>query len=359
VKVLPGGITSIDGLIISIDEARKRPGTMVAPGLIDIQINGGWGHDFTADPSSMWEVGARLPETGVTAFLPTIVSSPYATVEEAIEVLAAGPPAGYRGAIPIGLHVEGPWLSPRYSGAHEPEHLRSPDPGVARSWASSGVVRMVTIAPELENAFSTAETLTDAGVVVSAGHTAADFAVGSDALAGPWSAVTHLFNQMSPLHHRDPGMVGAALLSERPCLLIVDGFHIHPAVIDLAWRHLGPERTILVTDAMAAAGLGPGAYHLGNQEVVVGAGGPRIGEILAGSTLTMDRALANLGSYAKPGVAEAWAAATSTPAVALDMTERGRLEIGARADLVVLGPDLVVRQTFVGGDLVYDRDDRP
>jgi N-acetylglucosamine-6-phosphate deacetylase len=357
--VLPGGITAIDGLIVSIDEAQREPEMTVAPGLIDIQMNGGFGHDFTANPSSIWEAGARLPETGVTTFLPTIVTSPYETVEEAIEILATGPPAGYRGAVPVGLHVEGPWLSPQYSGAHDPDHLRHPDPGVARTWADSGVIRMVTIAPELEGAFETAEILAGAGVVVSAGHTAADFALGSKALAGPWSAVTHLFNQMSPFHHRDPGMVGAALLSNRPCLLIVDGLHNHPAATELAWGHLGPQRTILITDAMAAAGHGLGSYDLGGRQVEVGVDGPRIGQTLAGSTLTMDRAVVNLGSHAKTRIEQALIPATTTPAIALDLDDRGRLEIGARADLVALGPDLGVHQTFVGGEKVFESGEWP
>ena len=124
-----------------------------ATGFLDIQINGGWGHDFTADPSSIWAVGRRLPETGVTAFLPTIVSAPYEQVDAAIEVLRSQPPEGYGGADPLGLHIEGPWISPEWKGAHNPDHLRLPDVGVARRWADSGAVRMVTLAPELDGAF--------------------------------------------------------------------------------------------------------------------------------------------------------------------------------------------------------------
>ena len=134
-----------------------------ASGLIDIQINGGWGHDFTADPASIWEVGRHLPETGVTAFLPTIVSAPYEFVDAAIDVIQAGPPPGYVGADAVGLHIEGPWISEEWKGAHNPDHLRLPDPTVARRWAESGAVRMVTLAPELELAFETAGILSDSG----------------------------------------------------------------------------------------------------------------------------------------------------------------------------------------------------
>jgi len=284
-------------------------------GFIDIQINGGWGHDFTANPSSIWEVGRHLPETGVTAFLPTIVSAPYEFVDAAIEVMRGGPPEGYDGADPLGLHIEGPWISPEWKGAHNPDHLRLPDPDMARRWAKSGVVKMLTLAPELNGAFETAGILSDAGVTVSAGHSGADFETASRALDGPWSTVTHLFNQMSPFHHRSPGLVGAALLSNRPCGVIVDGIHVDPAAVRLAWELLGPERFVLVTDAMQATGLGEGIYILGDREVFVGPEGPRIGRsILAGSTLTMDQAVTNLHSWTTATVDQARSCASTNPA---------------------------------------------
>lgn len=316
-----------------------------AVGFVDIQVNGGWGHDFTADPSSIWAVGRRLPETGVTRFLPTIVSAPYPMIESAIDALAAGPPAGYVGADPIGLHIEGPWISPEWRGAHNPEHLRLPDRDVASEWASSGMVRMVTLAPELEQAFEVAEILDEAGVVVSAGHSGAGFDVAEAALTGPWSAVTHLFNQMSPFQHRSPGMVGAALLSERPCGVIVDGLHSDPASVRLAWERLGPDRFMLITDAMQATGLDAGSYLLGDREVVLGPDGPRIGSILAGSTLTMDRAVANLVEWAGASVDEALTSASITPA---------RL-IGSAGgdDVITLDDQLNIVETTIDGAVAF------
>jgi N-acetylglucosamine-6-phosphate deacetylase len=298
------------------------------PGYVEIQINGGWGHDFTANPKTIWAVGARLPETGVTSFLPTIVSAPYDTVGMAIEVLRAGPPSDYAGARVLGLHVEGPWISPDWKGAHSPDHLKPPDAAVARGWAATGVVRMVTMAPELDGAFEVAGILADAGVVVSAGHSGADFETAAQALRGPWSAVTHLFNQMSPFHHRAPGVVGAALLSDRPCGVIADGIHADPAAVRLAWSMLGPERLVLITDAMQATGLGEGIYLLGDREVLVGPDGPRVGRsILAGSTLTMDQAVVNLGSWtgATPDQARACASVNPARLLGLDL-EPGEAE---------------------------------
>lgn len=329
-------------------------GRHVAAGFIDLQVNGGWGHDFTSDPETIWRVGEILPRTGVTSFLPTIVSAPYPVVDEAIQVLTAGPPHGYRGAEPLGLHVEGPWISPQWRGAHDPRHLRPPDPETAARWASSGVVRMVTMAPELPGADEVAATLAEAGIVVSAGHSGADYETAAAALAGVWGAVTHLYNQMSQLRHREPGLVGAALDSERPCGIIVDGKHSHPAAVRIARGVLGPERLLLVTDSVAATGMGEGAYELGGRRLTAGERGVRDDEgALAGSTLTMDRAVANLVTMAGASEEDALASASATPALLLGLTDRGLLEPGRRADAVRLAPDLTVLETVIAGESVF------
>jgi N-acetylglucosamine-6-phosphate deacetylase len=329
---------------------------IIIPGLIDIQINGGWGIDFTGDPESIWEVGRRLPETGVTSFVPTFVTSPFDMTDWAIEVLKAGPPPGYVGADVLGGHIEGPWISSDWRGAHNPEYLSLPDMERAEHWAESGVVRMVTIAPELEGAAEIAAMLDAAGVVVAAGHTGASFETASSALQGSWSAVTHLFNQMSHFHHREPGMVGAALISNRPCGVIVDELHCHPGALQLAWKLLGPDRLILVTDAMQAAGLGAGTYLLGDREVTVGDTGPRTAEgKLAGSTLTMERAVANLMAWTDATFAQAVRCATSTPAALLKVNDRGAIRTGRRADMTVLDQALNVVMTIADGKLAYER----
>ena len=333
-------------------------GDMVTSGFIDLQVNGGWGHDLTAEPSSIWEVGRHLPATGVTTFLPTIVSAPYDVVDKAIEVLQGGPPAGYLGADPIGLHIEGPWISPEWKGAHNPDHLVLPDPDVAQRWADSGLVRMVTIAPELDRASDVAGILARGGVMVSAGHSGADFETGARALQGPWGAVTHLYNQMSPFHHRAPGLVGAALLSNRACGLIVDGIHSAPAAVRLAWDRLGPDRFTLVTDGMQATGLGEGIYVLGDREVMVGSDGPRISRtILAGSTLTMNQAVANLVAWTSATADQAVASASLVPAGSIGLVDRGSLGPGMRDDRVVLDSDLRIVETVVNGEVAYRAED--
>lgn len=330
-------------------------GLVVAPGFIDTHFHGALGFDFTANPESIWEVGEWLPSTGVTTFLPSLVSTTFPGYEASIDAIRTGPPVGYSGASPIGLHFEGPWLSPQWRGAHNPELLQDPDAQVALSWVESGLVAVVTIAPELKGAEEVAGILAGGGVNVSAGHTGSTYEMAARALNGPWNSVTHLYNQMSGFEHRSPGMVAAALNAVVPVELIADGLHSHPADLQLAWNVLGPGRTVLVTDAMQATGLGHGTFNLGGLEVTVSDDGPRLADgRLASSTLTMDQAVSNLVKWTSASVEEAILAATATPAARLGLTDRGSLDIGARADLVLLDEAGQVKLTLVGGDIIYE-----
>lgn len=349
----------IDAGVITEDtpggpEVVDADGLIVTPGLVDIQINGGFGHDFTQDPTTIWTVGERLPELGVTAFAPTIVTSPGEVTELALDVVANRRPNGYRGAEVLGLHFEGPWISPEMHGAHNPAHIADPDNHTAGRWADSGLVSIVTLAPEREGAHTVIETLRTAGVAVSIGHTAANFATATDALSSGATMVTHLFNQMTPLGHREPGVVGAALLAARHCLLIVDGLHIADGALEIAWQVLGEQRVILVTDAMAALGLGPGTYPLGDGPVTVGDNGPRTADgRLAGSVVTLPGAIANLTMSTSAGLPAALRCATTNPAVALGLVDHGDLRHGSRADVTLLDDDLRVVATLVGGERVH------
>lgn len=337
----------------SDDEVIDATGLIVSPGFIDIQINGGFGRDFTQDPTTIWEVGTRLTELGVTSFVPTIVTSPNEVTDKALGVVAHGPPADYAGAEVLGLHFEGPWISHEKHGAHNPDHIVDPDPEVAKRWADSGLVRIVTLAPEKPGAAEVARILTSAGVVVSIGHSNASYEVAREAFATNATLTTHLFNQMSPLGHREPGVVGAALLSNHPAILIVDQLHIADGALELAWRLLGSEQTVLVTDAMAALGLGPGTYPLGDGPVTVGEDGPRTEDgRLAGSVVTLPEAVANLAATTPSTVAEAILGATTNPARVLGLGDRGHLRTGGRADLVLLDTDLRPVNTLVNGQVL-------
>jgi N-acetylglucosamine-6-phosphate deacetylase len=348
-----GDVHFAEGVIVEApadDETIDAAGLIVSPGLVDIQINGAFGMDFTQDPTTIWEVGERLPALGVTGFVPTVVTSPADVTDLAMDVVGQRRPADYRGAEVLGLHFEGPWISPEMHGAHNPRHIVDPDPAVARRWADSGLVKIVTMAPERPGAGAVAEILAKSGVVVSVGHTAADYAAVRSALDKSASLVTHLFNQMTPFGHREPGAVGAALLSNRPVGIIADGIHVADAGLELAWRILGEDRTILVTDAMAALGLGPGTYPLGDGPITVGADGPRtVDGRLAGSTLTLPAAVANLVSATGARLDQALRAVTVNPVRVLGRGDLGTLAPGARADLTLLDEDMKVVSTLIGG----------
>ncbi len=330
-------------------------GLLVAPGFVDLQINGGFGYDFTTQPEHIWTVGTRLPAHGVTAFLPTIVSGSTTQVDAARAVLAGGPPPGYRGAVPLGLHLEGPMIRPEYRGTHPVEALSPPALGRVEGWSPAGGVRMVTIAPELDGAAAVIAELVVRGVVVSLGHSGAGYEQALSAIETGARFGTHLFNAMTGLHHRSPGLVGALLDSPQMVVgLIVDGIHLHPAAVRVAWRVKGPEGVALVTDAMAAMGMGRGSFRIGSVQVTVGDDGPRNPDgRLAGSDLTLDRAVRNLIAFTGCPVTDALTTVTLTPARLLGDHRRGVIASGARSDLVLLDDQLVVRATIVGGEPVY------
>lgn len=327
-------------------------GLIVAPGFIDLQVNGGWGHDFTTDAASIAEVAERLASSGVTAFLPTIVTSAPQQRRAAMAAIAGHVPVR-ASAVPLGLHFEGPMIAASRVGAHAPEWVGPVAARELAGWSSGGGVRLVTIAPEFAGAPDIIAGLVQRGVVVSIGHTActpAQFAVARSAGA---NAVTHLYNAMAPFSHRAPGPIGATLADDRVVAsLICDGLHVDPTAVAVAWQNLGPHRTLLVTDATAALGLGSGANHvrLGNLDVVVGPDGVRSPSgVLAGSNLAMDAAVRNLVAYTGCSPVAAIGCATEVPADLLGLTDRGRLAVGARADLVLLDDSLRPRQTIIGG----------
>jgi N-acetylglucosamine-6-phosphate deacetylase len=283
---------------------------------LDLQVNGAGGHDLTSNPESVWGVGEMLTRYGVAAFLPTLVSPSWPIVERARHAVAAGPPTGYHGAEVLGWHVEGPFLAPSKHGAHDPSSLRRPDVGAVADWSPATGIRMVTLAPELRGALAVVERLVGAGVVVSAGHSAATFAEAVAGFDAGIRGVTHLFNAMPPLDHRAPGLVGAALADDRVAIgLIPDGLHVAPAVVRVVARAVGADRLVIVTDAIAALGMPAGRYRLAARDVAVDARSARLADgRLAGSVLSMDQAVRNLASFTGWSEPEAAVSATRTPA---------------------------------------------
>ncbi len=330
-------------------------GRHLAPGFIDVQINGGFGHDLTSDPGSIPVLARHLPAHGVTAFLPTIITSPASSVAAALAIVR-GPASRSSGAAAVlGLHLEGPFLSPDRIGAHEAAHLRPPDPALANGWSRGSGVRLVTLAPELPGSLALVRELAARGVAVSAGHSSVSYSQLGDAVDAGVRAVTHLFNAMRPFHHREPGIIGRAFTDDRlVSSIIVDGHHVHRAAVCTAWKMLGPGRLMLITDAIAGLGMGDGSFNLAGAQVQVNGGAARTADgVLAGSVLSMDAAVRNLIELTGCSTSEAFASASTTPARLLGESDRGGIAEDMRADLTVLDETLSVITTFVSGEIVF------
>lgn len=341
-------------------------GLVVLPGLIDLQVNGAAGVDLTSGPERLWEVAAALPAYGVTAFLPTVISSAPGARDRALATLRAGPPDGWAGAVPLGWHFEGPMISPARAGAHPVQWLRPPAAELVAGWNREAGVVMVTIAPELPGALDVIAALVGGGVVVALGHTEATAEQVAAAVAHGARAITHLGNAMPPFSARQPGPIGAALTDPRLVAgVIADGHHLDPVALAALWQALGPERMLSVTDCTAALGMPDGPARLGDRRVVVAGGTVRLADgtladgtladgTLAGSAASLPQCLRTLLAATGCPLVEAVATCTSTAADVIGDRERGRIVPGARGDLTLVDPDLRVVATIVGGRLVHD-----
>ncbi|MFI0484830.1 N-acetylglucosamine-6-phosphate deacetylase [Actinomadura sp. 9N215] len=361
----PGYVRAENGVIAEVGEGGPPaalgapdldlPTGLLAPGLVDIQVNGFFGHDMVdADEAGWHTVVSRLPETGVTAFLPTFITAPVETQAAALRRARELLPNLPDGTRVLGVHLEGPFLSEKRKGAHNAVHLTDPAPDAIATLLETGLVKLVTLAPERDGALDAIRTLTEAGVVVSVGHsdaTADQVAAAADAGA---RKVTHIFNAQTGVHHRDPGVAVQALIDERLSPgLILDLHHVAPKVAELVFR-AAPGRVVLVTDAASSAGMPPGTYELGGEPITMPADGPplRADGTLAGSGLRLDDAIGNAVRIGIDAVT-AVDAATRTPADLIGRPDLGRISPGAAADLVWLGPDHRARTTWVNGQKVF------
>jgi len=365
-RVLEKGAVVIEGgKIVEVKEGFEpteatiidAAGRTIAPGFVDIHVHGGAGHDtMDATPQAIQGMAEFFASHGVTGFLPTTVTAPKEAILAAIEnaALCQREPTG--GAQVLGVHVEGPYISPSMPGAQPVQYIRPADPDEYREFFAWGNIRLITLAPEIPENRELIAYAVEHGATVAVGHSAASYDEVLAAVRLGLSHSIHTFNGMGGLHHREPGTVGAVLTcDEITAEVIADNIHIHPAVIKLLVRAKGVERTVLMTDAIRAAGMPDGTYELGGQRVTVKEGVARIATgSLAGSTLTMDRAVRNAMTAADLPLAEALRMASHNPARVIGMEgEKGSLEPGKDADIILLDDELRVVLTMVGGQVVY------
>jgi N-acetylglucosamine-6-phosphate deacetylase len=330
-------------------------GRWVLPGFIDVHVHGGGGAQCNAtDPAEVATVARFHAQHGTTALLATTVAAPVAELVAATQAIRAvsGAPADGSAEV-LGAHLEGPFLSPLRPGAMEPGHFLDPDAEAARSLLEGDGVRWMTVAPERPGGLELVRRAAAKGVVIALGHSDATYDEAAAAAAAGARVLTHAFNAMRPLHHREPGVLGAALdLPEIACEVICDGVHVDAAAVRLLMRLKGPKGTILITDAIEATGLPDGGYRLGGRPVTVRDGRATLPETdtIAGSTLTMDRALRNAVSFGGVTVEAAARMAATTPAELLGIAHRkGVVAAGRDADLVILDDDLALAGVLARG----------
>ena len=368
-ELRPGWIQIVSGRIAALGSGEPpagprldAPTLTLAPGYVDIHMHGGFGHDLMTGGAAVAALSASLPGHGCTSWLATTVTAPWHPTLEAVSTLAeavAFPPEGAR---PAGLHLEGPFLNPVRRGMQDERYMRQPsvEDAAALLDAGRGHVRTVTLAPELPGGSEVIAYLLGRGVRVALAHSDASYDEARTAVDAGARHVTHCFNAMRPLHHRDPGLVGAAVDDPRLTVeAIADGVHVHPAALRLLWRVKGWRAMALVTDAMQGAGAPEGVYRFGGREVRVRDGEARLADgTLAGSVLTMDAAVRQMVDAGVPP-REAVGMATQTPAQVAGLDDVGRLAPGTRADLIALDADLRVAWTMVGGRIVWRSSDQP
>jgi N-acetylglucosamine-6-phosphate deacetylase len=342
--------------------------SLIMPGFIEVHTHGGGGFNLhTTDVEEIHAYRHWVASTGVTSFLIAVVGTPNALPEAqlftAVEAIEQAKQKSHRsGAEPVGIHLEGPYISVDRRGAHPPIWLRKPDPEETELILdlTGGHLQLVTLAPELPGADEMIKRLVEAGVTVSIGHTDTDYEQARAAIKLGITHATHCFNAMRPLQHRDPGPLAAIVQAEQVLgELIADGIHVHPAMMDMLIRMLGPQRTIVITDAQAGAGIPDAVFEFAGQEAHVICGAARlIDGTLTGSILTMDQALRNMLEYTHVSLSEASGMLSYNPARSAHVTERkGLLQTGYDADFAIFDRSLQLQATICHGQVAFANED--
>ncbi|GIP37253.1 N-acetylglucosamine-6-phosphate deacetylase [Paenibacillus sp. J31TS4] len=345
-----GAPTSFEG------ETVDAQGSYLLPGFIDIHVHGGGGSDFMdATPEALDAITGFHAKQGTTAMLSTPLTNSYENLTAAVRNTAEYMASEMPYAQILGVHLEGPFFNVKWKGAQNPKYIVPPSTEWLEEWnnAYPGVLKIVTLAPEIEGATQVIEWLTAQGIVASAGHTDASYDVVSEATRHGLCHAVHTYNAMTPLHHRNPGTVGAVMTHDAiTAEIIADGIHVHPAAVKVLVKTKGTDRVILITDAMSAAGLGDGSYSLGGLSVTVRNGQARLteGDSLAGSILTMIEGFRFLVNQVGVSVQEASRMASGNPARRVGAADRiGSLAVGKQADVLLVSPELELQRSWIKG----------
>jgi N-acetylglucosamine-6-phosphate deacetylase len=353
-------VTVDDGVVAAIEPAAGPVAgslgsktSRVLPGLLDIQVNGAFGHDFADASADMGRICRGMLRFGVTGFVPTVVTSPVEAYTPVLRNLRRAARPGE--ARVLGVHVEGPFINPVRRGTHDERQIRLPNQAEATRWLDDGDIRYVTVAPELPGALDLISFLANRGVLVSMGHTDATWEEARAAVESGASLATHLFNAMRPFKHRDPGVVGFVLATHTPAGFIGDGNHISFETIAMLARIKGPDELVLVTDALSGLGMPPGRYVLAGHEYISDGTCGRLPDgTLSGSLLPLNKALGNVVERAgvDPSTAVRMATANAARVIGTE-GDMGCVQEGRIADLVLVDADWEVEATILAGELAY------
>lgn len=337
-------------------EVINAEGKFVSPGFIDLHIHGSGGKDaMDGDIEDIKVISNTIAKNGVTAFLPTTMTMDIATIYKALDTIREAMKEQMPGAKVVGAHMEGPFINEKYKGAQAAEHILKPEFKLIEGYMD--VIKIITIAPEKDHNFEFINKVKNKNVVLSIGHSNATYEEAMDAINAGITHATHTFNAMTPLHHRKPGIVGAAFNSNIVCELIADKIHVHPALFQFLVNVKGKDKVVLITDSMRAGCMKDGEYDLGGQKVIVKDNSARLEDgVLAGSVLTLNKAVNNIKNNTNLKINEVVNMVSLNPAREIKLDKnKGSLDINKDADIVIFDEEINIKTTIVEGTVIYNK----